>query len=369
MNDPQAQPEPSDLAQAVLDPEEMARADEIARRFDPRQGHAILQFGVAAQKRRGDLVNSILRKVRTRDAGPAGEALAMLMTRVRETRADNVAGKAHRLLARLPLVGPLFHQFRRLLSQYEKVELKIDRIVDELKQSRQTLLADIMQFDLLHAENAADFRDTLVFIRAGENKLEELREEQLAAQAQAAGGSSLAAAQQARELADLMTRLERRIHDLKLTAMIALQMAPQIRLVQASDQTLVEKIQNSILTTIPLWRNQVALAVSLLHQKQALELQRAVTDASNELLAGNARLLQQGVTGIARESERGIVELSTLQEVNDRLIATIHDTLRIQDEGRRMRREAEGQLQGLQLRLRDALANIQPPRLPASVDL
>lgn len=369
MHDAQPLIESSDLVEAVLDKEELARADEIGRRFDPRQGNAILQFGVAAQKRRGDLVSSILQKVRTKDVGPAGDALTLLMARVKEMKADSFAAKADSLLARLPLIGPLFRQVQRLLSQYEKIELKIDRIVEDLKQARQTLLTDITQFDRLHAENAADFRDTLVFIRAGENKLEALRKEHGAAESRAASSRSLAVAQQARELADLMTRLERRIHDLKLTAMIALQMAPQIRLVQSSDQTLVEKIQNSILTTIPLWRNQVVLAISLAHQKQALDLQRAVTDASNELLAGNARLLQQGVTGIARESERGIVELSTLQDVNDRLIATIHETMRIQDEGRRRRLEAEGRLQGLQLQLRDALVNGHPPLLPTTADL
>ncbi len=347
--------ESGDPAAAVLAADEVARADEIARRFDPRPSNAILQFGVAAQRRMGDLVTPILQKVRTKDAGAAGDALTSLMARVKELKADSLAGQAESLLASLPLVGRAFRHIQRFLSRYEKVAVKIDRIVEELKQARQTLLTDIMQFDLLHAENAADFRETLVYIRAGEIKLGELRAEHATSETRAAGDRSLTAAQEMRDLADLVTRLERRVHDLKLTAMIALQMAPQIRLVQSSDQTLVEKIQNSILTTIPLWKNQVVLAISLFNQKKALELQRAVTDTSNDLLTGNARLLQQGVTEIARESERGIVELSTLQEVNNRLIATIQETLQIQEDGRRKRRDAESQLQGLQLQLKDAL--------------
>jgi uncharacterized protein YaaN involved in tellurite resistance len=341
----------------ALAAEELARADEIARRFDPYPSNAVLQFGVAAQKRMSDLVAPILQKVRTKDAGPAGEALTALMARVKELKSDSLAGQAENFLAGLPLVGRAFRRMQQFLSRYEKIAVKIDRIVEELKQARQTLLADITQFDLLHAENAADFRETLVYIRAGEIKLVELRADHGALEVRAAGESSLAFAQKARDLADLINRLERRIHDLKLTAMIALQMAPQIRLVQSSDQTLVEKIQNSILTTIPLWKNQVVLAISLFNQKKALELQRAVTDTTNDLLIRNAQLLQQGVTEIARESERGIVELSTLQEVNNRLIATIEETLQIHDEGRRKRREAEGQLQGLQLQLRDALVH------------
>jgi len=279
------------------------------------------------------------------------------MARVKELKADSLAGQTESFLARLPVIGNGFRRVQKFMGRYEMVAVKIDRVVEELKQARQALLADITQFDLLHAENAADFRETLVYIRAGEMKLEELRAEQGAFDAPVAGDNSLEAAQHARDLADLISRLERRVYDLKLTATIALQMAPQIRLVQSGDQTLVEKIQNSILTTIPLWKNQVVVAVSLFNQKKALELQRAVSDTTNDLLIGNAQLLQQGVTGIARESERGIVELATLQEVNNRLIATIEETLQIQEEGRRKRREAEGQIQGLQLQLKDALVH------------
>jgi uncharacterized protein YaaN involved in tellurite resistance len=355
MTDRQELVELGDSAATVLAAGEIARAEEIARRFDPRPSNAILQFGVAAQKRMGDLVTPILQKVRTKDAGPAGEALTTLMMRVKELGADSLARQAESILARLPLIGRAFSHIQRFLSRYERIAVKIDRIVEELKQARQTLLSDITQFDALYKENAADYRETLVHIRAGEIKLNELRSECAAAEARAARENSLTTSQEARDLGGLVTRLERRVHDLKLTAMIALQMAPQIRLVQSGDQTLVEKIQNSILTTIPLWKNQVVVAISLFNQRKALELQRAVTDTTNELLTSNARLLQQGVTGIARESERGIVELATLQEVNNQLISTIQETLQIQEEGRRKRREAEAELIGLQVQLKEAL--------------
>ncbi len=349
--------ESGDPGATPLAAQEIARADEIARQFDPRPGNAILQFGITAQRRMGELVTPILQKVRTKDAGPAGAALNALMGRVRELNPASLGAQAEGFLANLPLIGRIVRPMRLFLGRYEKVALKIDRIVDELKQARQTLLADIAQFDLLHAENAADFRETLVYIRAGEIKLLELRAQHVASDARAATGTSLVLAQETRDIADVASRLERRVHDLKLTAMIALQMAPQIRLVQAGDQALVEKIQSSILATMPLWKNQVVLAISLFNQKNALELQRAVSDTSNALLAANARLLQQGVSGIARESERGMVELSTLEEVNNRLVATIEETLQIQHEGSRRRREAEGQLDGLQAQLRDALVH------------
>jgi uncharacterized protein YaaN involved in tellurite resistance len=355
MMDNQKLIESSEPPATVLAPEEMARAEEIARCFDPRPSNAILQFGVVSQKRMGDLVTPILQAVRTKDAGPAGDALVALMAHVKELNADSLAGQTENFLAGLPLVGRVFRRLRQFLSHYERIAVKIDRIVEELKQARQTLLADITQFDLLYAQNAADFRELLVHVRAGEIKLGDLRAEHTAAEARTAGGKTLSAAQEARDLADLISRLERRVHDLKLTAMIALQTAPQIRLVQSSDQALVEKIQNSILTTIPLWKNQVVLAISLFNQKKALALQRAVTATTNDLLTANAQLLQQGVTEIARESERGVVEISTLQDVNNRLIATIQETLQIQEEGRRKRGEAEIQLAGLELQLKEAL--------------
>jgi uncharacterized protein YaaN involved in tellurite resistance len=352
----------SDAAAATaLNAAEIARANEIARRFDPRPSNAISQFGVAAQKRMGDLATPIVQRVRTKDMGPAGDALIALMARVRELKTDSIAGRTENLLAGLPLIGRAFCRMRNFLSRYERVAAKIDRLVDELKRARQALLADISQFDLLHAENAADFRDTLVFIRAGEVKLAELRQAHAAWAAKAVPEERPGTTQEARDVADQVMRLERRIHDLKLTAMIALQMAPQIRLVQSGDQALVEKIQNSILTTIPLWKNQVVMAIALFNQKKALELQVAVSMATKDLLAGNARLLQQGVTGIARESERGLVELSALQEVNNRLIATIQDTLQVQQEGRRKRQQAESQLLGLQMQLQDALVRARPP--------
>jgi uncharacterized protein YaaN involved in tellurite resistance len=347
---------PNDLVvSSQLTPEETAKAAEIAKGFDPRASNAILQFAVAPQKKLGDVADPLLQKVKTKDTGPAGEALTELMARVKEVNVDSLSGQAESFLSNLPLIGSAFNHVQQFISRYEKIAVKIDRIVDELKGARQTMLTDITQLDLLYAQNAASFREMLVYIRAGELKLEEMRTQLEALKAQAAATNDMATAQQVRDLADLTTRLEKRVYDLKLTAMITLQTAPQIRLVQSSDQVLVEKIQSSILTTIPLWKNQIVIAISLFNQKKALELQRAVTDTTNDLLARNAALLQQGVTDVARESERGVVEIATLQEVNNRLIATIEETLQIQEEGRRKRQEAEGQLQEMQGQLRQAL--------------
>ena len=346
-----------DPAATALRADEIARAEEIARRFDPRPSNAIVQFGVAVQKRLGDLVTPILQKVRTKDAGPAAQALTALMEQINDMRADSLFGQIERVAVRLPLIGRLVRGLRQFLSRYEKVAVKIDRITAELKQARQTLLGDITQLDVLFGENRTYFRETLIYVRAGEIKLDELRAEQ--ASFEAGTRDAAAELQDARDRADLVGRLERRVYDLKLTATIALQMAPQIRLVQSGDQTLVEKIQNSILTTLPLWKNQVAVAITLFNQQKALELQRAVTTTTNELLTDNARLLERDVVAIARENDRGIVELSTLQEVNNRLIATIRETLQIQEEGRRKRKDAEAQLVGLQVQLKDALVQVR----------
>lgn len=347
------------VAAEMLKPEEMERAKEIAAELDIKDTVALTGFATKAQKDLTSVTDPILKMVTTKDAGPAGEALTSLLDHVKEMKADSLAGQAESILESIPVIGKLFDKGQQFISRYEKIGDKVDRIVVDLEGSKQTLLRDITMLDQLYAQNEQYYRELLVHIGAGELKLAALKAEQaeLADKAKESGDSMMAT--QANDMNNLIARLERRIYDLKLTAMISLQSAPQIRLVQGSDQSLVEKIQSSILTTIPLWKNQIIIAIAVFNQKKALELQKSVTDTTNELLNKNAEMLRQGVTEVARETERGIVELETLANVNNQLIATIEEALSIQTEGRKKRQEGEKQLEELQKQLRDALTRTQ----------
>lgn len=353
--------QPADQIDALkyLSPEELAQAKQIAAGLNINDTMAVTSFAAKPQKELSALTDPIMKTVATKDAGVAGEALTDLMTQVKQLNADSFAEQAESWVTKVPLVGGLFSNVQHFISQYEAVGAKIDRISAELDSSSRVLSRDIALLDNLYAQNRTYFRNLLTYIAAGELKLQELGPERdkLAAQARASNDPVLA--QQVQDMGNAIARLERRVYDLKLSSMISLQTAPQIRLVQNGDQSLVEKIQTSLLTTIPLWKNQVIIAITLFDQKKGLELQRAVTDTTNQLLLKNAEMLRQGSTGVAREVERGIVELDTLKTVNDQLINTIEDTLQIQAEGRQKRAEAEGQLQQMQRDLQAKLTEVR----------
>jgi uncharacterized protein YaaN involved in tellurite resistance len=327
---------------------EAQEAAEIARALDVRDSVAIGSFGVKPQKEMNALTDPIMRLVATRETGEAGRSLTSLITAIRELDADSRMGQLESAAARLPVVGPWFRGARRFIARYEKVGVKIDRTLAALETSKNTLSRDVALLDRLFEQNVACIRGLLTCIGAGEITLHRLRAEHRARAEAAAASQDPVDVQDAADLGDGITRLERRVHDLKLSAQVAMQSGPQIRLVQSADQALVEKIQSSILTTIPLWKNQVIIAIGLFNQRKALELQRAVTETTNDMLVRNAAMLKQGTVAAARESERGIVELETLRQVNRTLIETIEETLRIQAEGRQKRQEAEAALEVIQ---------------------
>ena len=236
--------------------------------------------------------------------------------------------------------------------------MQIDQIEHELEQARMAMLKDITVFDGLFEKNLEYFRDLQVYIVAGEEKLAELRDQTipaLRAEAQAKGDAM--SAQVVRDFEDTVNRFEKKVHDLKLSKTIAIQTAPQIRLIQNNDKVLVDKIQTAILSTIPLWKSQIVIALGLERQKNVLELQRSVTDATNELLTKNAELLRQNSVDVARESERGVVDLETLKKVNSDLITTIEETIKIQRQGREARLDAERELAGIEDQLKQTLLN------------
>lgn len=350
-----AQPELNALKH--LTPAELAEARELAQALDVRDSLAVMGFGTKPQKEMSTLTDPILRAVRAKDAGAAGEILTELLSEIKSLNAGSLAEQAERSLSKLPLVGGMFSKLQQFIAQYEKVSVKMDRTVVALEDSKRTLVRDVAMLDQLYAQNTAYFRQLLTYIAAGDLKLEALRVEHgvLAAEAHASG--DMIEAQNVSDLNNALLRLERRVHDLKLAAMVALQSAPQIRLVQEGDQALVEKIQSSILTTIPLWKNQVIIAIALFDQKKAVQLQKQVAQTTNDLLLQNAAMLQETTTNVARETERGIVEIETLRAVNQKLIDTIQESIEIQQAGHVKRMQVEAELEVLKGELQATLAH------------
>jgi uncharacterized protein YaaN involved in tellurite resistance len=342
-----------------LTPVERQEANQLAQGLNVRDALAVTAFGVKPQRDMSALTDPVMKLVMTKDTGAAGEVLTTLLHEIKALDAGSFAAKTERGLSRLPLVGRLFNRIRQFVSQYEKIGTKIDRITVELDRSKNILTRDIALLDKLYEQNSAFFRQLLTYVAAGELKLDAMRVEHAQMTQDPQETHDPVVSQRAADLANIISRLERRVHDLKLTTMISLQSAPQLRLVQNGNQALVEKIQSSILTTIPLWKSQIIIAIALFDQKKGLALQQQVSKTTNELLVKNAEMLQQGTTGIARETERGIVEIETLREVNQKLIDTIEETIQIQSEGQRKRSAVETELAHLQRDLRNTLGAIK----------
>ncbi len=352
-------PAPKDAAAAqreaeTLTPEERARVEEIKRGIDLMDSQTTVLYGVGAQRSIADFSDNILANIRNKDTGFVGDLMGELVLKVRDVGVDQLEGGG--LLDKLPFFRGASRALRRLMTRYEKIEVQIDRIERDLDNARMQMLKDISMFDGLYEKNLAYFRELQIYIVAGEEKLRELREDtlpRLHAEAKAKGDPM--SAQVVRDFADTVDRFEKKLHDLKRSKTIAIQTAPQIRLIQNNDRVLVDKIQTAILSTIPLWKSQIVIALGLTRQQSALQLQRSVSDATNELLSRNAELLKQNSVEVARESERGIVDLQTLKKVNDDLISTIEETIKIQREGRAARKNAEAELLAIEQKLKDTL--------------
>lgn len=351
-----------DLAQAELargdgpGPDDLARVAEIKQAIDITDSAAVLQFGAKVQAGIADFADGILRTVASKDSGIVGDTLADLLARVRGLDTESL-GQGGGFLSRL--FGTAQREVGKFLGRYEKVASQIDRIVLKLEEAKDQLLRDVVMLDMLFERNLENFRALNLHIKAGEDLLAETRATVLPALEAAARDPDPALAQvNAQKLADArqaLDRFEKKLQDLRLSKTVTLQTMPQIRLIQGNDTVLVEKIQSSILNTIPIWKNQMVIAISIARSQGALELQRDVTDTTNELLRKNAELLKQGTVGVAREAERGVVDIETLQGVNRDLISTIDEVLKIQAEGRDKRRQAEGELLKIEAELKDRL--------------
>ena len=341
-----------------LSADDLARVAEIARSVDLSDAQGVLSYGLPAQSRIANFADSLLGDVRNKEAGAGGAALTDLLKKVRELDVDALGGGSG--MARIPILGKFASTFDRFAARYEKVATSIDRIVDALERSRMALLKDMTVLDKMFELNLDYLKQLDVYIAAGEQALEELHRDKLPAlEAEVAASRDVMAAQRLADLQQAAARFERRLHDLKLTRMVAIQTAPQIRLIQGNDQNLVEKIQASVLTTIPLWKNQIVIAISLYRQQKAVELQKQVTDTTNDLLSKNAELLKAGSAKVGREVERGVVDVETLRKVNADLVETLEETIRIQEEGHSRRIQAEGELLRLQSDLKQKMIELR----------
>ena len=306
-----------------------------------------------SQRNISNFSDSVLARVRSKDSGYVGELMSELVLKVKDAGVDQLEDGP---LDKIPFLKNASRAVKRFLQRYEKLEVQIDRIEQQLDQARMQMLKDITMFDGLYEKNLEYFRELQIYIAAGEEKLQELQETTLPQlRAEAAAKGDAMSAQVVRDFEDTVNRFEKKIHDLKLSKTVAIQTAPQIRLIQNNDKMLVDKIQTAILSTIPLWKSQVVIALGLHRQEGVLKMQRSVSDATNTLLTKNAELLRQNSTEVARESERGIVDLQTLKKVNADLISTIEETIKIQQEGRAARQNAETELLSIEQKLKEAL--------------
>jgi len=350
-------PETIDLTQ--FSEEEKRKIQEITQTIDVKDTQGVLQYGIQSQANISRFADNVLEQVRAKDSGYVGEVLTNLMLKVQDLKVDSLSGKES-FLEKIPLLGDLINSTKKFIAKYEKLSVEIEKIVDELDKARMQLLKDLTLLDKLYENNLEFFHELNLYITAGNLKLQEIQEKILPELKTAAQNSSdVLAAQELNDLGQFINRFEKKLHDLKLSRTICLQTAPQIRLVQGSNQVLVEKIQSSILNTIPLWKNQIIISISLFKQKKALELQKEVSSTTNEILLKNAEMLKTNTIEIAKESEKGIVEIDTLKKVNADLITTIEETLRIQQEGKAKRQQAETELVKIEEDLKNKLISLK----------
>ncbi len=337
----------------TLSPAELAKVQSIKDSINLMDSNTALSYGAPAQKEIAQFSDSILNKVRTKDAGEVGTLLNELVGKV---RGFDVTKKSGSFLSSLPIIGSIVNKANDVMQDYEKLSTQVEKIQAGLEASKVKMMEDVVMFDTLYQKNLSYFKDLQLYIRAGEEKLDEMRTVTLPKlRTQAAESGDPMAVQVVSDFEQSVDRFEKKLHDLKLSKTLAIQTAPQIRLIQNNDRVLIDRVQSAIYHTIPLWKNQMVIALGLTRQKETIELQRAVSDATNDLLRRNAEMLKQNSIDTARANERGIVDIETVKKVNEDLISTLEETLRIQSEGRQKRQAAERELIAIEGRLKDAL--------------
>jgi uncharacterized protein YaaN involved in tellurite resistance len=336
-----------------------AKIAEALKEIDLTSPTVTMSYGTKTMTDIAGFADTILANVRAKDAGAVGTDLQNLMLKVKGIKIEDIANSKKSFWASLPVIGSLFDTVSNKLAEYDSAAKQIDAISDKLDEAQLGLLKDIEVLEQLYENNKNFYTDLTAHIIAGEQRLEQARTVELPAlEKKAQDSKDNMDAQAVRDFADMINRFEKRLHDLKLSRTITLQTAPQIRMIQANNRTLAEKIQTSILATIPIWKSQLVLALSIHGQKNAAELQKSVADTTNEMLKKNAEMLQSSTIETAREVERSIVDVETLRDVQGKLINTIEETLNIANEGRVKRREAEKELAAMETDLRNRLTEL-----------
>ena len=340
-------------AEDALTEEERKMVDEFSKQIDLNDSNLIVQYGVGAQKKLTDFSENALASVRTQDLGEIGDLVSSVVAELKNFDATEEKG--------------LFGFFKRganklqmLRTRYDKAEANVDKIVKTLEDRQMQLMKDNATLEKMHEHNLAYFKELTMYIMAGKKRIADIRSGELEElKAKAAQSGRPEDAQAVRDLEERLTRFEKKIYDLELTRTISLQMAPQIRLVQNNDITMIEKIQTTIVNTIPLWKSQMVLALGIANASAAVKAQNAVTELTNDMLKKNSEMLETSTVQVARESERGIVDIETLQKTNESLIRTFDEVVKIQQEGRQKRAEAEAEMKRIENDLRNKLLEIQ----------
>ena len=349
-----AQPEAPVFDESSLSEQERKIVNDFAEKIELSNSNVILQYGSGAQKKIADFSENTLNNVRTKDLGEVGEMLSNVVTELKSFDVDEEEKGFFGFFKRTS------NKLTAMKAKYDKAEANIDKIAGALENHQVQLLKDVAMLDKMYELNKVYFKELSMYILAGKKKLAEVEATELPALAEKAKQTNLPEdAQAANDLASLCSRFEKKLHDLELTRMISIQMAPQIRLVQSNDTLMSEKIQSTLVNTIPLWKSQMVLALGITHSQQAAQAQHEVTDMTNELLRKNATTLKMATVETAKESERGIVDIETLRNTNENLISTLDEVLRIQQEGRQKRKEAEQELSKIEGELKQKLLDIR----------
>ena len=351
---PAQPPEEAVLDESNLTEEEREMVAEFAEKIELSNSNMVIQYGAGAQKKIADFSETALSNVRTKDLGEIGDMISGVVTELKSFDVEENEKGFFSFFKRTS------NKITALKAKYDKAEANVDKISHALEGHQIQLLKDVAMLDKMYELNKVYFKELSMYILAGKKKLKQVQEQELPVLTQKARESGLPEdAQAANDLAAQCNRFEKKIHDLELTRMISIQMAPQIRLVQSNDTLMSDKIQSTLVNTIPLWKSQMVLALGVAHSQQAAEAQRQVTDMTNELLRKNAETLKMATVETAKESERGIVDMETLKHTNETLISTLDEVVRIQEEGREKRRAAELELGRIEGELKQKLLDIR----------
>lgn len=343
---------PAETDKPNFSPEDLQKINQIKDSINLLDSSTHISFGSAAQKNLADFSNSILAKVRSKDSGDVGNLLNDLVSKVNGFNPQDSSS----FFSKIPLLGSLIDKSQSLLQSFQKLSTQVDKISNALENSKIQLMEDVAVFDNLYQKNLDYFHQLQLYIAAGELKISELRSTTLPnLQAQAKSSNDPMAVQVVSDFEQSINRFEQKVHDLKISKTIAIQTAPQIRLIQNNDKLLIDRVQAAIFHTIPLWKNQIVIALGLSKQNAVLQLNKAVSDSTNQLLLRNSQLLKQNSIETAKEAQRSIVDVDTLKKVNQDLISTIEETIKIQNDARAKRLNAENELLAIESNLKAAL--------------